>query len=109
MKHFNSIEETRKAQESQRFGQESLLLSNAKQQRIDTALGVADKIEKSEKLNEDIEKIPTRFNLILTLRKYLMDSIYPVINSGLLKVVQIQPDDPVDFLAEYVYRRSYEY
>jgi adenylate kinase len=41
-------------------------------------------------------------------RNYLMDFVVPVLNEGLVEVSHILPDDPVEFLAEYLYKKSFE-
>ena len=40
------------------------------------------------------------------LREYLLQSVVPVLLSGLVDVVKTEPEDPVDFIAEYLYRAS---
>ncbi|CAD8042976.1 unnamed protein product [Paramecium primaurelia] len=40
-------------------------------------------------------------------RNYLMEFVVPVLNEGLVEVAHILPDDPVEFLAEYLYKRSF--
>jgi hypothetical protein len=33
----------------------------------------------------------------------------PVLTEGLLKVTNVIPNDPIDFLAEYIHWRSFEF
>ena len=40
------------------------------------------------------------------IRQYLMDNLVPILTEGLLEVCKRTPDDPVDYLAEYLFRRS---
>ena len=40
------------------------------------------------------------------LRAYLLQHVMPVLMDGLMEVVHTQPEDPVDFLAEWLYRRA---
>jgi len=35
-----------------------------------------------------------------------MDNLVPILTEGLLEVCKRTPDDPVDYLAEYLFRRS---
>lgn len=42
----------------------------------------------------------------LPLRDYLMDNVIPVLAEGLLEVCRVLPDDPVDYLAEYIFKHS---
>jgi hypothetical protein len=38
-----------------------------------------------------------------------MDALNPALTEGLQKIVEINPNDAVDYLAEYLYRRSYDF
>lgn len=40
------------------------------------------------------------------LRKYLVDQVLPTLTRGLLEVCAAQPDDPVDYLAEFLFRAA---
>ena len=40
------------------------------------------------------------------IRQYLMDNLVPILTDGLIEVCRKFPEDPVDFLAEYLFRRS---
>ena len=40
------------------------------------------------------------------IRQYLMDNLVPILTEGLLEVCKRTPEDPVDYLAEYMFRRS---
>lgn len=42
------------------------------------------------------------------LREYLMRFIFPVLARGLIEVARIKPNDPVDFLAEYLFKTNPE-
>ena len=42
------------------------------------------------------------------IRQYLMDNVVPILTEGLIEVCKITPDDPVDHLAEYLFKRSLE-
>ena len=35
-----------------------------------------------------------------------MDNLVPILTDGLIEVCRTQPDDPVDSLAEYLFKRS---
>jgi adenylate kinase len=37
------------------------------------------------------------------MRKYLMDNVLPFLTLGLQEVAKVLPDDPVDYLAEYLF------
>ena len=40
------------------------------------------------------------------IRAYLMANVIPALVDGLLDVCKIQPEDPVDYLAEYLFKYS---
>lgn len=42
------------------------------------------------------------------LRNYLMKFVFPTLTKGLLEVAKIKPTDPVDFLAEYLFKENPE-
>ena len=37
------------------------------------------------------------------MRKYFMDNVLPSLTRGLQEVAKVRPDDPVDYLAEYLF------
>ncbi|XP_049776153.1 adenylate kinase 7-like [Schistocerca cancellata] len=44
----------------------------------------------------------------LPLRHYLMKYVFPTLTKGLMQVAQIRPSDPIDYLAEYLFRENPE-
>ncbi|CAH2088359.1 unnamed protein product [Euphydryas editha] len=38
------------------------------------------------------------------LRNYLVNNIFPTLTTALLEVAKLRPDDPIDFLAEYLFK-----
>lgn len=40
----------------------------------------------------------------LPLRNYLMKHVIPTLTAGLIEVAKSRPDDPIDFLAEYMFK-----
>lgn len=65
-------------------------------------------IEENEVIEENVKSSQ--------VRKYLTNTLTPVISEGLLRMVEIRPKDPVDYLvasfliqAEYLFQRSFEY
>lgn len=41
-------------------------------------------------------------------RDYIMEFVVPHLTPGLLEVTQVRPEDPVEFLAEYLFKKSFE-
>lgn len=45
----------------------------------------------------------------LSMRQFLMKFIIPVLTEGMIEVCKVGPIDPVDYLAEYIFKRSNEF
>ncbi|OWZ10666.1 Adenylate kinase [Phytophthora megakarya] len=54
---------------------------------------------------EETELLETRAK---PLRTYLMDTVLPALTEGMLEVVKVQPTDPIDYLAEFLFRKGQE-
>jgi adenylate kinase len=44
----------------------------------------------------------------LYMRQFLMKKIIPVLTEGMIDVWRVGPTDPVDYLAEYIFKKSNE-
>ena len=44
----------------------------------------------------------------LNMRQFLMKQIIPVLTEGMIDVYRVGPTDPVDYLADYIFKRSNE-
>ena len=42
----------------------------------------------------------------LPMRQYLVDNVLPLLTKGLLEVGRLRPEDPIDFLAEYLFKND---
>jgi len=42
------------------------------------------------------------------MRAFLMKCIIPVLTEGMIDVWRVQPTDPVDYLSDYVWKKSNE-
>lgn len=42
----------------------------------------------------------------LPLRQYLMANVIPTLTEGMLEVVKMKPEDPIDYLAEYLFKKN---
>lgn len=40
------------------------------------------------------------------IRLYLQENVIPILSQGILEVCQKLPEDPVDFLAEFLFEKS---
>lgn len=100
-------------------------------EELETASEIEERIQKAEserivqikksiaKDNEDKIKQWTRLYKILkqeeaerirvhsdALRQYLMKYVFPLLTKGLAMVAKVRPADPIDFLAEYLFREN---
>lgn len=46
---------------------------------------------------------------MLDVREFLMKYIIPELTEGMIEICKVVPIDPVDYLAEYIYRKSGEH
>lgn len=42
------------------------------------------------------------------MRQFLMKAIIPVLTEGMIDVWRVGPTDPVDYLADYIFKKSNE-
>jgi adenylate kinase len=42
----------------------------------------------------------------LPFRKYLMDHVMPTLTKGLIEVATVRPEDPIDYLSEYLFKNA---
>jgi len=45
----------------------------------------------------------------LNMRQFLMKFIIPVLTEGMIETCKVGPLDPVDYLAEYIFKKSSEF
>lgn len=57
----------------------------------------------TEVKRQELEALEARS---LPLRHYLMKHVIPTLTQGLLECAKVKPDDPVDFLAEYLFKHN---
>lgn len=44
----------------------------------------------------------------IKLREYLMRNLVPTISDAMIDVVRVSPIDPIDYMADYIFKRSNE-
>ncbi|KAM4690935.1 adenylate kinase 7 [Rhinophrynus dorsalis] len=71
----------------------------------------AEKIARWEEWNRRLEEVKRQEEELLEaqsvpLRNYLMKNVMPTIIQGLNECCKVRPDDPVDFLAEYIFKNN---
>ena len=42
----------------------------------------------------------------IPLRNYLMQNVIPTLTEGLIEVCKLKPEDPVDYLAEWLFKKN---
>lgn len=42
----------------------------------------------------------------IPLRNYLLKNVMPTLTQGLIEVCKTRPDDPIDYLAEYLFENN---
>eukprot|EP00828_Plagiopyla_frontata_P042469 TRINITY_DN6340_c0_g1_i1.p1 TRINITY_DN6340_c0_g1~~TRINITY_DN6340_c0_g1_i1.p1 ORF type:complete len:335 (+),score=108.84 TRINITY_DN6340_c0_g1_i1:266-1270(+) len=71
---------------------------------------IQDKAKFSNEVISQIEKNEIQGEIAQTFRfrNYLMEFIVPTLSEALIEVTDTRPDDPIDFLAEYLYKKSFD-
>ncbi|XP_070787647.1 adenylate kinase 7 isoform X2 [Pituophis catenifer annectens] len=74
----------------------------------------AQKIANWEEWNKRLEEVKRQEQELLEaqsipLRNYLMKHVMPTLMQGLNQCCMVRPDDPVDFLAEYLFKNNPEF
>lgn len=81
--------------------------------RIEYEKAEEERKNKMESWSETLEKLQMEEEKILVaqsepLRHYLMKYVFPTLTKGLIELATLKPDDPVDFLAEYLFKENPE-
>ena len=58
----------------------------------------AAEVEQQEQELLEVRSIP--------LRNYLMQNVIPTLTEGLIEVCKLKPEDPVDYLADYLFKNN---
>ncbi|XP_078516254.1 adenylate kinase 7 isoform X2 [Lissotriton helveticus] len=90
------------------LAEESRLKSERERKDAEEA---AEKISRWEEWNKRVEEVKRQEQELLEtqttpLRNYLMKNVMPTLMDGLNECCKIRPDDPVDFLAEYLFMKN---
>ncbi|RZB40591.1 adenylate kinase 7, partial [Asbolus verrucosus] len=80
-----------------------LLIEQAEKERKDKIESWAETLERLQLEEEKILVAQSE-----PLRHYLMKYVFPTLTKGLIEVAKLKPDDPVDFLAEYLFKENPE-
>lgn len=93
-------EESKKKQQSQ-VEQAAMQEEQAKQQREQVRKRDAQRLLDIEQHEKEMLQIKSE-----PLRQYLMANVIPVLSRGLIEVCRVQPEDPVDYLATWLFKNS---
>ncbi|XP_035869702.1 adenylate kinase 7 isoform X2 [Phyllostomus discolor] len=107
------LTEEEKAEEERRVAEEALAkeaAAKAAHERKE-AKERAEKIARWEEWNKRLEEVKKEERELLQaqsapLRNYLMTYVMPTLMQGLSECCKVRPEDPVDFLAEYLFRNN---
>ncbi|KAG4100288.1 hypothetical protein H8356DRAFT_1290277 [Neocallimastix lanati (nom. inval.)] len=96
------IAEEKKAKEEELALQERI--KNEKEEEIRLLKERAEwqiKLEEVRKQEQEVLEVQS-----IPLRNYLMKYVMPTLTSGLIDICKIRPEDPIDYLAEYLFKNN---
>ncbi|CAD5119731.1 DgyrCDS8327 [Dimorphilus gyrociliatus] len=101
-------EETRRKQEESRLRrEEEERLEKERQDKEEAAERKRRQDEWTERLNEvKRQEHDMLESQSIPLRNYLMKHVMPTLTQGLIDACKVRPDDPIDFLAEYLFHNN---
>ncbi|XP_028620397.1 adenylate kinase 7 isoform X2 [Grammomys surdaster] len=104
-----------KAEEEKKAAEERLAKEAAQtaEREHKEAMEMAEKIARWEEWNKRLEEVKREERELLEaqsipLRNYLMTYVMPTLMQGLNECCKVRPEDPVDFLAEYLFKNNPE-
>uniref|UniRef100_A0A8C6GV54 Adenylate kinase 7 n=1 Tax=Mus spicilegus TaxID=10103 RepID=A0A8C6GV54_MUSSI len=104
-----------KAEEEKKAAEERLAKEAAQtaDREHKEAMEMAEKIARWEEWNKRLEEVKREERELLEvqsvpLRNYLMTYVMPTLMQGLNECCKVRPEDPVDFLAEYLFKNNPE-
>ncbi|XP_051834387.1 adenylate kinase 7 isoform X2 [Antechinus flavipes] len=104
-----------KAEEERKAAEERLAKEVAEEAEREQkeAIETAEKIARWEEWSKRLEEVKREERELLEaqsvpLRNYLMTNVMPTLMRGLNECCKVRPDDPVDFLAEYLFKNNPE-
>ncbi|XP_069321381.1 adenylate kinase 7 isoform X3 [Eulemur rufifrons] len=104
-----------KAEEERKAAEENLAREAAEeaQREHNEAVEMAEKLARWEEWNKRLEEVKREERELLEaqsvpLRNYLMTYVMPTLMQGLNECCKVRPEDPIDFLAEYLFKNNPE-
>ncbi|XP_078419446.1 adenylate kinase 7 isoform X2 [Cetorhinus maximus] len=102
------LKELQRREADERLTREAAELTERERREAEEA---AEKIARWEEWNKRLEEVKRQEQEFLEahsipLRNYLMQNVMPTLTKGLIECCKLRPDDPVDFLAEYLFKNN---
>jgi len=102
------LEEMQRLDEERRIQQETIERAEREKHEAEEA---ADRRRKQEEWTARLEEVKKEEaemleSQALPLRNYLMKHVMPTLTQGLMDCCKVRPDDPVDYLAEYLFKHN---
>uniref|UniRef100_H0WQ96 Adenylate kinase 7 n=1 Tax=Otolemur garnettii TaxID=30611 RepID=H0WQ96_OTOGA len=104
-----------KAEEERKAAEERLAKEAAEEaeREHNEAVEMAEKLARWEEWNKRLEEVKREERELLEaqsipLRNYLMTHVMPTLMQGLNECCKVRPEDPIDFLAEYLFKNNPE-
>nr|KAF6482977.1 adenylate kinase 7 [Rousettus aegyptiacus] len=104
-----------KAEEERRAAEEHIAKEATREAEREhrEAVEMAEKLARWEEWNKRLEEVKREETELLEaqsipLRNYLMTYVMPTLMQGLNECCKVRPEDPVDFLAEYLFKNNPE-
>lgn len=112
--YLPSVEEMNSKREDYLLGEENDMKANRKNKSEEESRIAREQWDVLVKLAEG--RIPSVYEHVeavaqtenLNMRQFLMKCIIPVLTEGMIDVWKVKPTDPIDYLSEYVFRKSNE-
>ncbi|XP_060684562.1 adenylate kinase 7 isoform X4 [Hemiscyllium ocellatum] len=102
------LKELQRRQADERLAREAAEIAERERREAEEA---AEKMARWEEWSKRLEEVKRQEQEFLEahsvpLRNYLMQNVMPTLTKGLIECCKIRPSDPVDFLAEYLFKHN---
>ncbi|XP_078090501.1 adenylate kinase 7 [Mustelus asterias] len=104
----DELKELQRREADERLAREASELAERERREAEEA---SEKLARWEEWNKRLEEVKRQEQEFLEahsvpLRNYLMQNVMPTLTKGLIECCKIRPNDPVDFLAEYLFKNN---
>jgi len=104
------MEEEKRKQAVEEKNKKELAEKEEHQRKLNEKEGEERKLQE-EKAKLKMETIKEEEKKLLDvrsqpLRQYLADNVVPILTEGIIQICKEKPEDPVDFLAEFLFKKS---